>query len=196
LIIFFILLPVYSHASLQKKSAQCVELIKEVWMSFPGGSMNPLIPIGGYIKINEYLINTCKILKRGKIYSFSSPQDPNILYAKRLIGLPGDHIQFRNGRLFINNNEKYSEFLENTMFRGMEFELHKENVDGHTYKIMRDVERKKEMDEQNFNETIPDGQYYFLGDNRDHSKDSRFLGVGLIPFANIHGVVVEIRNEL
>jgi signal peptidase I len=129
--------------------------------------------------------------QRGDVVVFRKPSDTKINYIKRIIGLPGDKIQIIDGQIFINDNPVTME--ENGYFK----DLFK---DGREFKIKQIKEilpNKKEIniiDDQdsiadNTNEyNVPMGHYFVMGDNRDHSLDSRFLlSVGFIPYENLIG---------
>ena len=125
--------------------------------------------------------------KRGEIVVFKTPEDNRTDYIKRVIGLPGDIIEMKNNLLFINdkqieikkiNTEKYksfnvarvSEILPNNLtYEIYEFEKTFEGLNTNNFKKIK----------------IPNDNFFVLGDNRDNSQDSRFIG--LIPRNNLVG---------
>jgi signal peptidase I len=125
--------------------------------------------------------------ERGDVVVFRLPRDPSQTYVKRLIGLPGDRIQMREGRLYINDTvvprrqvgayEGDTLYIESLPASG-----------GGT----RDHEILEVSDSQAHDDTpvfvVPERHYFMMGDNRDDSIDSRVpSGVGYVPFENLIG---------
>ena len=131
------------------------------------------------------------IPSRGDIIVFKTPADNRTDYIKRLVGLPGDTIQFVNGNLYINNNQVFKNKVqsENDIYCGKEtipvsfFEEKLPN--GKKYVSVY----RNDFTYQNSDKFIvPLEHYFFLGDNRDCSKDSRFLAsVGYVHQDNLVG---------
>lgn len=129
--------------------------------------------------------------KRGDIIVFRLPNNTNIHYIKRLIGLPGDTVQIIGGVLYINGNEIKREedgvfFDEKTNKELLKYtETLDENI---KYNILQEkifineINNTKEY-------KVPENHYFFLGDNRDNSADSRFedIGPGFVPYDNVIG---------
>jgi signal peptidase I len=141
-----------------------------------------LIPIGGRI-LNG------KKPKRGDVIVFKLPRNPKINYIKRLIGLPGDTVAVKNSILYINGEEiprkyvgEYSDQLENSTL--LEFS---EKLDGKDHRVLQ-FTRQNPYGDGKF--VVPEGHYFFLGDNRDNSSDSRFPETGLVPYVNLVGKAV------
>ena len=132
-----------------------------------------------------------KIPQRGDIIVFKTPSDNRTDYIKRLIGLPGDVIQFIDGNLYINNNQVLSTLISNNtnLFCGNQ----KINVSTFEEKISNKksyiVSYRNNISLQNSDKyVVPQNHYFFLGDNRDCSKDSRFLSeVGYVHRDNLVG---------
>ena len=129
--------------------------------------------------------------KRGDIIVFKTPSDNRTDYIKRLIGLPGDTIQFIDGNLYINNNQILLTLINNnnTLYCGSQqinvstFEEKLSNRNSYIVSYRNDVSYKN-SDKY----IVPDNHYFFLGDNRDCSKDSRFLSdVGYVHKDNLVG---------
>jgi signal peptidase I len=148
--------------------------------------------------------------ERGDIVVFKHPVT-NIDFIKRLIGLPGDRVQMQNGQLFINDKavpmERIGTFTEIFEQQGpmkstprcanapvgqgavCEKELYEETLpNGVTHQVLN-IDNSFADNTPVF--TVPEGQYFFMGDNRDNSGDSRFPrnvgGVGFVPFENLVG---------
>ena len=129
--------------------------------------------------------------KRGDIIVFKTPSDNRTDYIKRLIGLPGDSIQFIEGNLFINNKQIFITLINNneTLYCGSQ----QINVSTFEEKLSNNqsyiVSYRNDVSYQNSDKFIvPDNHYFFLGDNRDCSKDSRFLSeVGYVHKNNLVG---------
>ena len=132
-----------------------------------------------------------KIPKRGDVIVFKTPSDNRTDYIKRLIGLPGDKIKFIDGDLHINNNQILKTRLStsDTIYCGINvipvntFEEKLSN--GKKYES---VYRKNNTFQNSDEFIVPTKHYFFLGDNRDCSKDSRFLSsVGYVHEDNLVG---------
>ena len=129
--------------------------------------------------------------KRGDVVVFKTPADNRTDYIKRLIGLPGDQIQFIDSNLYINNSEVLKSitskndivFCGNKKISVFTFEEILPNGKKHTSTYL------KKFPFQNSDKFIvPEKHYFFLGDNRDCSKDSRFLSsVGYVHEDNLVG---------
>jgi signal peptidase I len=123
---------------------------------------------------------------------FKLPTDTNIDYIKRVIGLPGDTIQMRDGVLFINNQpvpkkriEDYTELADGG--DGPVVSQYEETLpNGVTFRVL-DTDSNGSAD--NTEEyVVPEGHYFMMGDNRDNSQDSRYLSfVGYVPIENFVG---------
>lgn len=141
----------------------------------PSGSMEPTILIGDFILVNKFkytfMANISKP-KRGDIIVFKHKS--GLLYIKRLIGLPGDKIEYKNKKIYINNIQIKTEY--NGKFLS--------DIDRNCFKEIININKKYNIclkndnkEEYKFNNiTIPDNLYFVLGDNRDNSDDSRYWG--------------------
>jgi signal peptidase I len=152
--------------------------------NIPSGSMIPTLLVGDYLFVSKasygYSRHSLPFSlplipgriffeepKRGDVMVFKLPTDNKTDYIKRIVGLPGDLIQLKDSVLFINNRaikrERIKDFIE----------LAGPNVYSRTPR---------------YRETFPEGHYFAMGDNRDRSRDSRFLNdVGYIPRKNLVG---------
>jgi signal peptidase I len=174
----------------------------------PSSSMKPTLLIGDYIFVAKYSYGYSRYSfpfgfnffegriwktepQRGDVAVFRLPSDPKINYVKRIIGLPKDKIQMRNGVLFINDIEvkKTADgiFLdEDSEVRTEIQRFSEEMLDGKIVKTL-DQNPYGQSDNTGIYE-VPEGHYFMMGDNRDNSQDSRFLErVGYVPEENLVG---------
>ena len=129
--------------------------------------------------------------ERGDVIVFKTPADNRTDYIKRLIGLPGDKIQFINSNIYLNNSEILKSKINNktNIFCG------EKNIDVYRFEEKLSNGKKfhtvylKDYTYQNSDVfTVPKDHYFFLGDNRDCSKDSRYLtSVGYVHKDNLVG---------
>lgn len=167
----------------------------------PSGSLEPSLLVGDFILVNKYdygirlPITHTKLVKtgepkRGDIFVFRWPPNPSVLFIKRVIGIPGDHISYVNKVLNINGKEIPQEYVKNTMDydeSGQTFNVVQKMEDllGVKHGIYQIPERLT----YDFKDiVVPQGMYFAMGDNRDNSADSRFFG--FVPEENILGKAV------
>ena len=174
----------------------------------PSSSMEPTLLIGDRLFVTKYSYGYSKHsfpfsppIINGRLFSnepkvgdvivFKTPADNRTDYIKRLIGLPGDNIQFINGDLFINNNQ----ILRSTVSKSDTIYCGNQTIEVNTFeekltngKIHRTVYLKNYSFQNSDVFTVPAEHYFFLGDNRDCSKDSRYLtSVGYVHEDNLVG---------
>jgi signal peptidase I len=174
----------------------------------PSSSMEPNLLVGDRLFVTKYSYGYSKHSfpfsprifngrlfesnpERGDVVVFKTPADNRTDYIKRLIGLPGDQIQFIDSNLYINNNE----ILKSKTSKNDKIFCGKNNIDVFTFEELLPNKKKyetvylKEYSFQNSDKFIvPENHYFFLGDNRDCSKDSRFLtSVGYVHKDNLVG---------
>jgi signal peptidase I len=161
----------------------------------PSGSMKPTLIIGDFIFVKKFSyglrlpVTETKIIEtghpeRGDVVVFRLPSDPSINYIKRVVGLPGDVVAYERQRLTINGKmvELHS---SGEIFEGAPTYI--EDLDGRVHQtLIHDPGRSK----QDGVYRIPDGQYFMMGDNRDRSKDSRYIGA--IPEKYLVGEAVRV----
>ncbi|MGF6155881.1 signal peptidase I [Ensifer sp. KUDG1] len=167
-------------------------------------SMYPTIRSGDYVVASKYAYGygkfsfpfsiglKSKVLasapERGDVVVFAFPPQPELPYVKRVVGLPGDSVQYRGGTLYINGEPTPKEQVEvqhNPDDQGGDFTIYSERLSGDRFHRM--AEDTPVSDTQEF--TVPDGHYFMLGDNRNRSADSRH-DVGFVPEENIFGKAV------
>jgi signal peptidase I len=130
--------------------------------------------------------------KRGDVAVFKYPQDLTIDYIKRVIGLPGDRIQMKDGVLFINGVEVKKVRIEDYIDphsesgQGPTVAQYQETLpNGVTYNVLDFGDTSVDNTEEY---VVPAEHYFMMGDNRDNSQDSRFLDkVGYVPLENFMG---------
>jgi signal peptidase I len=167
----------------------------------PSASMMPGLVDGDFIFVDKYsyglrlpVINT-KILstgepRRGDVIVFRLPTDPSIHFIKRLIGLPGDHVSVRDNQITINGLpvpvQVAGAYSEGYGFSGAQLALERFGAEQHLIMLAQN------RDATDFETVVPAGHYFFMGDNRNDSADSRFPLVGLVPEQNLVGHAVRI----
>jgi len=174
----------------------------------PSSSMEPNLLVGDRIFVTKYSYGYSKHSfpfspplfkgrlisnepKRGDVVVFKTPSDNRTDYIKRLIGIPGDTIRFIDSNLYVNNSEVIKSKLASSdeIFCGKKiidvFTFEEELINGKKYNSVY----MKDFPYQNSDVyKVPENHYFFLGDNRDCSKDSRFLSsVGYVHKDNLVG---------
>lgn len=133
----------------------------------PSGSMLPTLMIGDHLLVNKFIYGirvpfSGKVLvplkdpKSGDIIVFKFPKDRSIDYIKRVVGVPGDEVEIKNKKLYLNG---------------------KPTSDPHAHFTTTQILPGSVSPKDNFGPiTVPEGKYFVMGDNRDNSSDSRFWG--------------------
>ncbi|MCH8152726.1 MAG: signal peptidase I [Planctomycetes bacterium] len=177
--------------------------------NIPSGSMIPTLLVGDYLFVSKFSYGYSRYslpfslplipgriffsepdVERGDVAVFKLPTDNKTDYIKRIVGLPGDRIQVVNGILHINGQAVKRERVDDFIVR---------DAFGNTRRIRRFIEtlpngRSHAILEENGDHgpsdntevyTVPEGHYFAMGDNRDNSQDSRFIG--FVPAENLVG---------
>ncbi len=178
----------------------------------PSGSMIPTLQVGDFILVNKFtygirlpVINK-KIIdinlpQRGDVMVFRYPEDPSLDYIKRVVGVPGDRVEYQNKRLTINGKpvetRRIDDYLHpERLYYSRQFV---EKISDFDYKVLNDQDAPAFIPDVTqfprrgnclYNNsgvicTVPEGHYFTMGDNRDNSRDSRFWG--FVPEENIVG---------
>ncbi len=185
--------------------------------NIPSGSMIPTLLVGDYLFVSKFSYGYSRYSlpfglplfsgripvpglshppERGDVVVFKLPTDPSVDYIKRVVGLPGDHIQMRHGELYINDQLVPRRPIGDYMYRegGTTILLHQysESLPRGPGKKPLDHPIIKIGDDGPLDNTpvydVPTGDYFMMGDNRDNSEDSRVLSaVGYVPAQNLVG---------
>lgn len=173
----------------------------------PSGSMIPTLQVGDFILVNKFTygirlpivgkkLAEINSPRRGDVMVFHYPENPSLDYIKRVVGLPGDKIAYRNKKVLVNGvlQEQQQNGEYNYVENGLKFihtEHYSENLGGHTHAILVNPDMpsvhlgavaefpQREACSYSDDEvrcTVPAGHYFMLGDNRDNSRDSRYWG--------------------
>ncbi|MBA0916037.1 MAG: signal peptidase I [Nitrosomonadaceae bacterium] len=182
----------------------------------PSGSMIPTLLVGDFILVNKYTygvrlpVINLKVMdvnepKRGEVMVFRYPENPSLDYIKRIVGLPGDTITYRDKQLILNGNplkmESVGEYIYiESRLSYVYNQRYVESLGEHGHNIIINPEvpglHPSEVHQFPFQEnciyqyseftcTVPAGNYFTMGDNRDSSSDSRYWG--FVPERNIVG---------
>ncbi len=142
----------------------------------PSGSMIPTLLIGDHILVNKFIYGVklpftdivvipITVPERGDVIVFRFPKDESKDFIKRVVGVPGDKVEVRDKVLYVNGIEQNESFTN-------------DDVNALSSQLM--------MGRDNFGPVnVPENSYFVMGDNRDHSLDSRFWG--FVDFKNIKG---------
>jgi signal peptidase I len=161
----------------------------------PSGSMMPTLLEGDFIFVKKFAyglrlpVTETKVVEtgdpeRGDVIVFRLPSDPSINYIKRVIGLPGDEIVYQQQRLTINGATIDLKKGDPSAFDAPVFV---EDLDGRVHQILV---TNQQFSTRDGTYRVPDGHYFVMGDNRDRSRDSRFIGA--IPEEFLVGEAVRI----
>jgi signal peptidase I len=163
----------------------------------PSSSMAPTLEVGDYILVNKFTwglrapVLRSKFLdigepERGDVVVFYPPHMNDTYYIKRIVGLPGDRISYRNKQLTVNGSEVPQDWLTTIPDGRSRLKVGSEALgeDGHLLQV--DLARPS----RDFSVTVKPGHYFMMGDNRDNSSDSRVWGQ--VPERDIVGKAVAI----
>ncbi len=183
----------------------------------PSGSMLPTLHIGDFILVNKFdygirlPVTNTKIIpvgspERGDVVVFKYPMDTQVDYIKRVVGLPGDTVAYRDKVLYVNGVEQKQtgsrDFVDDSTM--ITLEERDEQLGEVNHLIARDgrrpswvplqgilrKEKSCDYNERGFVCTVPEGHYFMMGDNRDNSEDSRYWG--FVPDEDLVGRAVLI----
>jgi signal peptidase I len=180
----------------------------------PSGSMKPTLLVGDFILVNKYTygirlpvlnkkIADVNPIRRGDVVVFRYPADPSVDYIKRVVGLPGDKVVYRGKRLTINGEQvpvtgtgfytdaelnylRLPTFIEKLGDKNHQMMIVPAQTPVELAQVKQFAHRGNcEYNDDGFSCTVPAGNYFMMGDNRDQSSDSRYWG--FVPDDHIKG---------
>lgn len=149
----------------------------------PSSSMVPTLEVGDYILVNKYTYGIRLPVVRTKVLALNEPQRGDVMvffpphmndtyFIKRVIGLPGDIVSYRQKRLYINGKEAPLEMLAVVPEGASRYGMGLETIGDATHLVQEDQSRPA----RDFSVQVKPGHYFMMGDNRDNSSDSRIWG--------------------
>jgi signal peptidase I len=181
--------------------------------AIPSGSMIPTLEIGDHVVVNRFLYGVripyknivpfvlLREPKRGDVIVFNNPTNTNVDYIKRVIGVAGDEVELRGKKVFVNGKPIFTQaetlsypYVTYDLRSGWErgfAELNREFLGDHPHRVLFDWSVSRDNNEGPF--VVPEKHVFVMGDNRDHSDDSRYgLGSGslkahYVPLGNVKG---------
>lgn len=152
--------------------------------TIPSGSMLPTLQVGDYILVNKFAYGLrLPVLgfevvpvgkpRHGDVMVFKYPEDPRINFIKRVVGVPGDHVRIRDGKVFVNDvalSQNQESFPD-----AEAWELYYREKTENTDHLIRHEDGRETASPQG-EWVVPAASYFMMGDNRDNSRDSRYWG--------------------
>jgi signal peptidase I len=175
--------------------------------NIPSGSMKPTLLVGDYLFVSKFAYGYSRhslpfslplidgrifaaLPERGDVAVFKLPSDNRTDYIKRIVGLPGDRLQVREGILYINDEPaeraRLDNFRDDDGTSNGELARYRETLPGGRSFTVLDLVARGALDNTQVYE-VPQDHVFAMGDNRDNSLDSRVPNVGFIPLENLIG---------
>lgn len=167
----------------------------------PSESMVPTLEVGDFIAVNKYAYGIRLPVFRAKIIDLGDPERGDVVvffppheeryFIKRLVGLPGDKIQYRDNVLYVNGAVVPQELIEEDPINRhgsacwTNYQIVNESIDGEKHLVRKCPTAGKSWNDRSW--TVPEGHYFMMGDNRDNSLDSRVWADPFVPDENIVG---------
>lgn len=159
----------------------------------PSGSMKPTLEIGDFILVNKFAYGLRLPVvhnrflevddpERGDVMVFRFPEEPSVNFIKRVVGLPGDRIRYEGKQLYVNGEPVTKALIEEGPELSPQQLLLEEQLGEVSHFIYNNP---RDPGPQMREVVVPEGHYFTMGDNRDHSNDSRYWG--FVPEDNIVG---------
>lgn len=159
----------------------------------PSGSMRPTLEVGDFILVNKFtyglrlpVVHTEVVdfgePERGDVMVFRFPGEPSVNFIKRVVGLPGDRIRYEDKQLYVNGQPVPKTLVDASPESAPGEQRFEELMGKRTHAIYNNP---RDPGPQVRELVVPDGHYFMVGDNRDHSNDSRYWG--FVPESNIVG---------
>ena len=175
--------------------------------NIPSGSMVPTLLVGDYLFVSKFSYGYSRYSfplgivpfdgriaedtpERGDVVVFRQPTDVSIDFIKRVVGLPGDRIQVKDGILYINGEQVERTYVGKTKARNatsvIDFKVYEETFPNGTKHYIQERSDNDSLD-NTVEFTVLKDHYFMMGDNRDNSRDSRTPSVGMVPAENLIG---------
>ncbi len=163
----------------------------------PSGSMMPTLLAGDFILVNKFsyglrvpVLNNTFITvgqpQRGDIFVFHYPPEPSIDYIKRVVGLPGDKIVYKDRILYVNGQQIDTSEMGDYPYEGIGMNyINAKRLQERLGDVQHDILHDPDAFSKDVEVIVPAGHYFAMGDNRDNSRDSRYWG--FVPEQNLVG---------
>jgi signal peptidase I len=155
----------------------------------PSPSMETTLLVGDHLLVNKFIFGghgawyekllPYRPLERGDIIVFKYPYQDHTHYVKRVIGLPGDHLKIADQRVFVNGkllNESYVTHDPTVGYDPLNYNFPPQGIQLYSSPVIPEWAREMKKYVQGDEIVVPAGKYFAMGDNRDHSADSRYWG--------------------